>query len=1051
MAPFVRTPGARHGVSCGYRVSDMAGLEHFYGPNAGYVVELFERYSEDPTSVDLDTRKQFDHWGPPDQSTAADTMPRSSSLPQAVVRTPTVVPSAAVPAGPVVCGADVAGAGVAALAQAIRFFGHLGAQLDPLGSSPPGDPQLELATHGVHVEDLAALPASVVGGPIGSEAGNAAEAIERLRRIYCSTTGYDFAHVSNPEERSWLLDVVESEQLVPPREPVDERWLLDRMTEVSAFERFLHRAYPGQTRFSVEGLGMMIPMLDELLDRAAVAGTRTVILGMAHRGRLNVLAHVLGKPYEQILAEFEGRAVAERLAPQARTDEAFTGDVKYHAGGRRAYPADEQPGPGTGTVNVVMVPNPSHLELVNPVVEGMARAADEDRRAAGPPRQDEAATLAVLIHGDASFPGQGIVAETLTLSRLAGYHTGGTLHLIANNQLGFTVEPTDARSTLYAGDLAKGFEIPVVHVNADDPVACLSAVRLAMEYRCRFRKDVLIDLIGYRRWGHNEGDEPAFTQPMMYELIRQHPTVRELFAAELVRRGVVGPDEPDALLRAGLDEFQRIRESALARANGVGAGQTTDDRPRSTDDAPPTTEEGRRTIGDRGASGEAANGTGQASAAAGAEQGSWEGAAPLPPEAEVAPEQVGAATSDGVGVDDLRELNRGLVLFPEGFALNPKLDRALRRRREAFDTDEATIDWGHAEMLAFAAILRDGSPIRLTGQDTIRGTFSQRHLAFYDAKNGDRFTPLEVLPQATASFDVRDSPLSENATIGFEYGYSVQAPGALVIWEAQYGDFINGAQAMIDEYVVSGEAKWGLESGLVLLLPHAWEGQGPDHSGGRLERFLQLAAEDNVRVANCTTAGQYFLLLRRQARLLRDEPRPLVVMTPKSLLRHPLAAARPTDLSGTFQPVLDDSRAAERPERVRRVVFCSGKVWADVESEKSRAEDETLAVVRVEELYPFPIEEVQAILDRYARAGDVVWLQEEPRNAGAWTFVEPRLRELVDPSRELRYVGRPERASPAEGWSDVHRAEQRRLVEAVLEREARQAGQRTRQTESQSE
>jgi 2-oxoglutarate dehydrogenase E1 component len=540
--------------------------------------------------------------------------------------------------------------------------------------------------------------------------------------------------------------------------------------------------------------------------------------------------------------------------------------------------------------------------------------------------------------------------------------------------------PSEDRSTLYASDLAKGFEIPVVHVNAQDPIACLAAVRLAVAYRARFGKDFLIDLVGYRRWGHNEGDEPSFTQPQMYQIIAELPTVRERFAEDLVSRGVVRNDEPAALLKAGLDEFQRIRETVLAR--GVDAAPVPDLKV-------------------------AANGTGS-----------------RPP--TVAPA--------GPTLDTLRDLNAALLSFPSAFTLNPKLERAIGRRRVAFDSPDAPIDWGHAETLAFASLLREGVPIRLTGQDAIRGTFSQRHLTFYDANTGEPFTPLEALPSARASFDVRNSPLSENAALGFEYGYSVQAHDALVLWEGQYGDFINGAQSIVDEFVVSGQAKWGMLSGLVLLLPHAWEGQGPDHSSGRLERFLELSAEENIRVASCTTAGQYFHLLRRQAATLGEKPRPLIVMTPKSLLRHPLAAARAADLAGgVFHPVLDDVRAAQRRDAVRRVVLCSGKVWTDVEGDQRRAADEALAVVRVEELYPFPGSELQAILGAYSNLREVTWLQEEPRNMGAWRFVECRLRDLLGSDLDLRYLGRPAMASPAEGWSDAHAAEQRRIVEAVFE------------------
>lgn len=908
----------------------MVQLEDFHGPNAGYVAELLEQQAAAAAPLQV----------APGES--------AQQLSQA--------------------------AAAAALAQGIRLFGHRGAQLDPLGSEPPGDPQLDYGAHGLDEKTLEQLPAQVVGGPIAQQPGieTALQAIHRLEEIYEGTSGYEFAHVGDPAERVWLLAAVEEQRFRPPNDPIDERELLDRLTEVSAFERFLHRAYPGQTRFSVEGLGMLIPMLDELIADAAHDGTRTILLGMAHRGRLNVLAHVLGKPYARILAEFEGREPTRRSAASESSDEGWTGDVKYHAGARRAYQTAESTG---GSVSVVMAPNPSHLEFVNPVVQGMTRAADEIRRAPGPPRQDESKSLCVLIHGDASFPGQGVVAETLNLSRLKGYRTGGTLHIIANNQLGFTTEPGDARSTLYASDLAKGFEIPIIHINADDPLACLAGVRLAVAYRAQFAKDVLIDLIGYRRWGHNEGDDPSFTQPRMYGAITQQKTVREKFAADLVARGSLQSGEPEALLKAGLDEFQRIRDSVRQRPDGQVAE---------------------------------VNG-------------------------QVQPEPPSGSTLARVDWDTLKHLNQALLTFPENFTVQPKLDRALQRRRVAFERPDAPVDWAHAESLAFASLINEGVPVRLTGQDAIRGTFSQRHLNFYDPSTGAAWSPLGNLGDVSASFEVHNSPLSETAVLGFEYGYSVQAPEALVLWEAQYGDFIDGAQVIVDEFVVSGEAKWGLRSGLVLLLPHAWEGQGPDHSSGRLERFLEMAAEDNIRVANCTTAAQYFWLLRRQAASLRHDARPLIVMTPKSLLRHALAASRSVELvEGRFQPVLDDQSVREHSSRVRRVVLCSGHIWADISSDERSSSDDSLALVRVEELYPWPAEELSEILSHYANAREIIWLQEEPSNMGAWNFVAPRLPVLLG-DRELRYVGRPERASPAEGWSETHTAEQRRIISEILE------------------
>jgi 2-oxoglutarate dehydrogenase E1 component len=897
-------------------------LDDFYGPNAGYALELLEG-SADKRPIEAEA--------------IAETPPELTASP------------------------DVSAAAAAAsLAQSIRLFGHRGAHVDPLGSEPPGDPHLDYGAHGVTEADLARLPASVVGGNLANNA-NALEAIRHLEQLYCGATGYEFAHVEDPTERTWLFDAVESERFRPPADPIDERELLDRLTEVSAFERFLHRAYPGQTRFSVEGLGMLIPMLDELIVDAAAQGTRTILLGMAHRGRLNVLAHVLGKPYDRILAEFEGRA------HPTRTDEAWAGDVKYHAGARRIVDTRRS------TVSVVMAPNPSHLEFVNPVVEGMARAAID---ADGP------TSLAVLIHGDASFPGQGVVAETLNLARLEGYTTGGTLHIIANNQLGFTTEPRDSRSTLYASDLAKGFEMPIVHVNADDPIACLASIRLATAYRAKFGQDFLIDLIGYRRWGHNEGDDPSFTQPRVYAAVQNKPTVRELFAADLVRRGVVRQGDPEAFLKAGLDEFQRMREQARASTSSPDAVSPDGVIVSTAKDPPLNASDNER-------------------------QPSW---------------------------DTLKALNTALLTFPEGFHVHPKLVRTLERRRAAFDAPDAPIDWGHAETLAFASLLADGVSVRLTGQDTIRGTFSQRHLALYDAQSGARYTPLEHVAARSgkSTFRVFNSPLSESAALGFEYGYSIQSPRTLVAWEAQYGDFIDGAQVMVDEFVAAGQAKWGLVSGLVLLLPHAWEGQGPDHSSGRLERFLELAAEHNMRIANCSTAAQYYFLLRSQAAMLRAESsaRPLVLLSPKSLLRHPQASSRARDLvDSCFEVVLDDAAAAQHPHRVRRVVLCSGHIWAELQGDARRAQAEELAIVRLEQLYPFPHRELEDVLDKYNRAEDLVWAQEEPENMGAWTFVERQLRG----ERALRYLGRAAQASPAEGWSEAHKAEQQRIMLEVFE------------------
>ncbi|HKG26574.1 MAG TPA: 2-oxoglutarate dehydrogenase E1 component [Thermomicrobiales bacterium] len=688
---------------------------------------------------------------------------------------------------------------------------------------------------------------------------------------------------------------------------------------------------------------------------------------MAHRGRLNVMTHVLGKPYAAVIVAFEGNKF--RPAAQSATDvsDDWSGDVKYHLGARLLRGQHGM----MVEVPMVLAPNPSHLEAVNPVVEGMVRASQDVTDKPGKPARDDQASMAILIHGDAAFPGQGIVAETLNLSALPGYTTGGTIHIIVNNQVGYTTDPSDARSTFYAGDLAKGFEIPVVHVNADDPEACLAATRLAMAYRAEFGKDFLIDLVGYRRWGHNEGDEPAFTQPQLYEKIGKHPTVRQLWADRLVADGTVTADEAATMLKASLDHLAMVR--------------------RGLADGTLPTEEAQ--------------------------------AAPAPRrEVETA-----------VPAEQLREYHNAIHARPEGFSLSPKLARQWERRAAILDQPDGKIDWAHAESLAFAAIISGGTPIRLTGQDAERGTFSQRHLVLHDPTTGRTHTPLETLPTARASFAVYNSPLSEQAAVGFEYGYSVHVPGRLVLWEAQFGDFGNGAQIIMDQFISAAKSKWRVYPALVMLLPHGYEGQGPEHSSARLERYLQLAAQDNIRVANCTTAAQYFHLLRRQTALLTVDPRPLILMTPKSLLRNPLAASPLEDLAtGTFRPVLDDATAEGRETEITRLVLCSGKVAVDLESSPLRAEATRVAVARVEQLAPFQQTALRQTLGRYPALTEVVWLQEEPQNMGAWTYMEPRLRklvrELLGSEDALRYVGRPERASPAEGSADLHALNQGRIV-----------------------
>jgi 2-oxoglutarate dehydrogenase E1 component len=913
-----------------------AGWNDLTGLNLGYALDLYDRYRRDAASVDPATRTMFDAWPPPPQGPA---IPAVSDTAKTVA--------------------------IVTLAESIRRYGHLGAEIDPLGREPQGDPALAPETHGLSLDDLRGSPSSLVGGPLAATASNAYEAIEALRRVYMSHTGYDYAHIFVPEERDWLCDAAERGRFRSPTDPIDPQALLVRLTEVEVFEQFLHRSFPGKTRFSLEGLDMLVPVLDEVIGEAAEADMHHILVGMAHRGRLNVLAHVLNKPYAQILAEFKDPAAGRSF----REDMAWSGDVKYHMGARRAV-KDGSP----VDLVVSMPPNPSHLEAIDPVVEGMARAAGTSVAAPGPARFDPALTLPILIHGDASFPGQGVVAETLNFLRLPGYHTGGTVHIIVNNQLGFTTDSRDAYSTLYASGLARGFKVPIVHVNADDPEACIEAARLAFAYRGRFRKDFLIDLVGYRRYGHNEGDEPSFTQPLMYARIADHPTVRRLWANTLVARRAVEPDWPEALVRHQMEKLQDVLASLQAERDLV---------------------------------------------------------EPFP---ILAPPGTAQHVKTGVPLERLAALNSALLALPPDFTVHRKLEKTRERRRRVLDhPEDRTIDWATAEELALASILEEGIPIRFTGEDVERGTFGHRHAVLHDPRTGGRHTPLASFGLGKAGFEICNSPLTENAVLGFEYGYNVQAPERLVLWEAQYGDFINGAQVVLDEFVMSARAKWGQTPSLVLLLPHGQEGQGPDHASARPERFLELAVDINLRMANCTTAAQYFHLLRRQALLLRSDPLPLVVLTPKSLLRHPLVASSPRELAeGRWQPVIDDVERVGREADVRRLVLCSGKIYVDLVTSDRRPESPAVALCRVEQLNPFPERELDAVLDRYQGLEDIAWVQEEPENMGAWPSLRWRLAELVGGRWQIRYVGRPASSSPAEGSTARHAITQAQIVEAAL-------------------
>jgi len=910
----------------------------FHGANAGYILELYERYQQSPDAFDAATRRFFEQWTPQLADNVSQVMASDSLIDMQKV------------------------VGAIGYAQAIRLYGHLEAKLDPLGQPSPSDPELNPAMHGVTLDDLRALPAALIDGPLAQNSDHMLEVTQKLRTIYSGSIGYDNDHIRMPAERQWLREAAESRryQLVPQAE--DLRALLERLMQIDAFENFLQRTFPTKYRFSIEGLDMMVPMMDEMVLLAAQAGIETMAVAMAHRGRLNVLAHVMHKPYDQILLDFKDFAEVQA----AHDAIGWTiDDVKYHKAWQRRVPtANGQ------TLTLTMPPNPSHLEAVNPVAVGMARAAGTTVNRRGAPSFDPRKTLQILIHGDAAFPGQGVVAETFNLSRLPGYWTGGTIHFIANNQVGFTTLPKDGRSTLYASDLAKGFKVPILHVNADDPAACIEVARLAFAYQEHFESDFLIDLIGYRRYGHNELDEPGFTQPKMYEIVRKHPPVRQLWQAVAVQRGAVTPQEAEAMLMRYDHQLQEVYDNL----------KPEDDKTEIKE-----------------------------------------------------PPQPGTArkTKTAVTMDQLIAINDGLVGTLEGFNFySPRFEKTIRARRTTLnDPALPAIDWATAEEFAFATILADGTPIRLTGQDSERGTFSHRHAVLYDAQTGQPLTPLCEFPQAQAAFEVRNSPLSEMAALGFEYGYNVQAPDRLVIWEAQYGDFINGAQTIVDEFITSAREKWGQTPSLVLLLPHGHEGAGPDHSSGRLERWLQLAAKKNIRIANCTTAAQYFHLLRRQAALLKSDPLPLIVMAPKSLLRNPDVACRPLDLVGEsrWQPIIDDPRAD--PTVVRRLVLCSGKFYYDLIGSEWRDKYPEVAIVRVEQLYPFPSDDLKALFERYSAVEQIVWAQEEPKNMGAWEFMQYRIKKMVGIGIPVNYVGRRRSSSPAEGSKTAHQINQALIVE----------------------
>ena len=931
-----------------------------YGGNADFLDALYEQYLRDPASVDARWRGYFERLtagSPPDTPHG----PVQSAIVQRA-RGPRTAAAAAAAAAPTPgSGADSAGAAKqAAVSRLIQIWtnrGHLVAKVDPLGLTDRARPRvLDLSYFGLSDADLDTEFFTGSRTPAVARRMKLRDILAQLEYIYAGPIGAEFAHVSESEERLWLQDQFQEGRLVHRFTPEEQRNILWQLTAAEGLERYLHTKYVGQKRFSLEGGDSFVPLLDDLVQSSGAAGIEEAVIGMAHRGRLNVLVNLLGKSPSVLFSEFEGIYDLSRLKG--------SGDVKYHKG----FSADLRT--PSGNIHAVLAFNPSHLEVVNPVVEGSVRARQERRG-------DELGerVLPVLVHGDSAFAGQGVVMETLQLSQARGYGTGGTMHLVINNQVGFTTsDPRDTRSTIYSSDVAKMLEAPIFHVNADDPEAVVFVSRLALKYRMRFHKDVVIDLVCYRRHGHNEADEPAATQPVMYRVIRQHPTARKIYADRLAAAGVVSESDAASMIeqyRNGLDEG---RPQARASLGMIGNKFTVDWTPYAQVD--------------------------------------WT-------------ERI----QTGVDARRLRSLGELITQVPPGFTLHPRVAQLVLNRKKML-AGEHPLDWGCAETLAYASLIEDGHSVRISGQDSGRGTFFHRHAVLHDQNSDNTYIPLQHIAERQPRVQIIDSVLSEEAVMGFEYGYSTTEPHALVVWEAQYGDFANGAQVIIDQFISSGEAKWERFCGLVLFLPHGYEGAGPEHSSARLERFLQLCAESNMQVCVPSTPAQMFHMLRRQ--MLQPFRKPLIVMTPKSLLRHELSVSALEDLTrGSFARVIDETEELP-PAQVRRVVFCSGKVYFDLLKARRKGGGREVALVRIEQLYPFPSDEYEAILNRYSAAREIVWCQEEPQNQGAWYQIRHRLQEVLGARRQVLYAGRAPAAAPATGISKIHEAEQNALIDAAL-------------------
>ncbi len=914
-----------------------------HGSNTAFIEALFESYSRDPNSVEPSWRSYFADMNgapAPGKSNGAAKAKPATDVPAATVDSIRAL----------------------MLIRAYRVRGHLLAELDPLARDGGNShPELDPSFYGFTKADYDRP--IYVDGVLGMKWATLREMVSVVRDTYCGHIGVEFMHIQDPAQKAWIQQAMEGSRNRPNLNKGDKLEILRQFDEAEGFERFLDIKYPGTKRFSLEGSESVIPALETLIEGACVWGVRDIVIGMAHRGRLNVLTSIMGKSYAAVFSEFQGEAAHP-------ADVQGSGDVKYHLGvsADRDLPDGQQ-------IHLSLTPNPSHLEAVNPVVLGKVRAkqmqiGDTDR----------ARVMGILLHGDAAFAGQGMVAETLELSNLRGYRTGGTIHIIINNQIGFTTSPSFARSSPYPSDAAKIIQTPIFHVNGDDPEAVVHVCRMAAEYRQRFHRDIVIDIFCYRRHGHNEGDEPAFTQPVMYQAIDSLATTRQLYSERLVAEGVLSADE--ATQRA--EAFQARLEDELEAAKSY--------KPNKADWL----------------------------------EGQWS-------DMRAAPSEYGPGET-AVESDVLRRIGTVIASVPPEFNLHPRLKRVLGERRKMIESGEK-IDWAMAEALAFGSLLHEGNGVRLSGQDVSRGTFSHRHAAIFDQQSEDRYIPLNHIGDGQARIEIADSLLSEVGVLGFEYGYSTAEPDTLVLWEAQFGDFANGAQVVVDQFVASGESKWLRMSGLVMLLPHGHEGQGPEHSSARMERYLQLAAEGNIQVVNCTTPASYFHVLRRQMR--RSYRKPLIVMSPKSLLRHKLCTSNLSDFApGThFHRVIGEGRAYATGEDIRRVVLCSGKIYYDLLQARKEQKIEDVALLRMEQVAPFPTRSVTVELAKYPNA-DIIWCQEEPQNQGAWGYVAARLDTVLDglsnTSRKTRYIGRPEAASPASGSFKVHVKEQEALVSEAL-------------------